>query len=209
MTPPGNPNNNLEEKTAQILALILGAPKQVDEKKEKELNPQEIKRVINEDRDTSLQPLPVKPVKKGANSDWTRAKALRILELRVQGHSFDDIAQILDYKSGKHVRAAYTRLMDKHEKESVESLRQLQNERLEMAWQGLAPKVAQGRERAVEVAMKVLERQARLQGIDMADAPAEKVTNQAIQINIMAHPDDPKAREMVIEHQPRQLTDGS
>lgn len=208
MTLPGNPSN-IDDKVAYLVSAILGAPKSDPKPEPQELTLKETQQVLSEDRVTNLRPLPIAPQKKGRSSEWTRAKALRILELRTQGYSFDEIAQALDYKSGKHVRAAYQRLMDKHEKESVESLRALQNERLEMAWRGLAPKIEQGRERAVEVGMKVLERQARLQGIDVADAPAEKVTNQAIQINIMAHPNDEKAKSMVIEHQPRLLNDGS
>jgi DNA-binding transcriptional MerR regulator len=162
--------------------------------------------IIKPDLNTKSKPLPPAKKKQQRSDDYMRAKALKILELRVQGHSFDEIAELLDYKSGKHVQAAYTRLMDKHESESVQQLRQLQNERLEMAWQGLVPKIEQGRERAVEVGMKVLERQARLHGIDVADQITEKSTGQPIQINIMAHPGDPRAQAMIIDQeQPKQL----
>jgi DNA-binding transcriptional MerR regulator len=136
------------------------------------------------------------------STDYIRAKAMKILELRTQGHSFDEIADILDYKNGKHVQLAYKRLMDRFEKEDIDHLRTLQNERLEMAWSGLAPKIIQGRERAVEVGIKVLERQAKLQGLDAADQTVEKTTGQQIQINIMPHPGDLKAQSMVIEQSP-------
>jgi hypothetical protein len=197
---PGRQSDDLDKKVADLVDIILAGPT-----KKPAIAEAQALTIVDEDKNTNLRPLPVKPKKRGANSDWTRAKALRILELRVQGLSFDEIAAELDYKSGRHARSAYQRLMDKHEKESIESLRELQNERLEMAWRGLAPKVIQGRERAVEVAMKVLERQARLQGIDAADQPADKVTNQAIQINIMPHPNDPQAQAMVIDHAPRPI----
>jgi hypothetical protein len=199
----------LDKKAEELALLILNAPRAKPFIQKKTQEVEEVEEVepetraliiLDQEKKNNLRPLPIKPKKKGINSDWTRAKALRILELRVQGFSFDEIATQLDYKSGKHVRAAYDRLMDKHERESVESLRQLQSERLEMAWHGLAPKIEQGRERAVEVGMKVLERQARLQGLDKADQLVEKSTGQPIQINIMAHPGDPKAQAMVIEH---------
>lgn len=195
MTQAGAQPTNLDERATELANLILNGHKDVES---------QALAVIQEDR-PEVRPLPVEPTKKGVKSDWTRAKALRILELRTIGLSFDDIAIQLNYKSGKHVRAAYQRLMDKHEKESVEQLRTLQNERIEMAWRGLAPKVAQGRERAVEVAMKVLERQSRLMGLDKADQLVEKTTNQAIQINIVAHPEDTRARQLIIEHEPLQI----
>lgn len=195
MTHPGTQPTNLDKRADELVSLILNGTKTAES---------QALAVIEEDK-VDARPLPVEPKKAAVKSEWTRAKALKILEYRTQGYSFDEIAVALGYKSGKHVRAAYTRLMDKHERESVEQLRDLQNERIEMAWRGLAPKVAQGRERAVEVAMKVLERQSRLMGLDKADQLAEKTTNQAIQINIMPHPQDIRAQELIIEHQPKML----
>jgi hypothetical protein len=148
------------------------------------------------------RPLPIKSKEdKKANKEYLRARALKILEYRIKGHSFDEIAQILDYKSGKHVQSAYQRFMDKFEKEDVATLRQLQSERLEYTWRSLVPAIGRGSPRAAEVGMKVMDRQARLHGLDVADQAPEKNTNQPIQINIMAHPGDQRAQEMIIEHQ--------
>jgi hypothetical protein len=194
MTRAGSQLTELDKRAEQLASLILGGSNAEAQ----------ALAVVRED-DPSIRPLPIVPKRQSVKSDWTRAKALKILELRTQGLSFDGIAEQLGYKSGKHVRAAYARLMDKHEREDVENLRALQNERIEMAWRGLAPKIAQGRERAVEVGMKVLERQSRLMGLDKADQLVEKSTGQPIQINIMAHPGDPKAQAMIIEHEPLRL----
>lgn len=169
------------------------------------------KRVLAADEKTDVRPDPRPlPAKKGnkAQKEYLRAKAQKILELRVRGFSFDEIAQQMDYKSGKHARTAYERLMQKHEAEDAHNLRQLQAERLEMAWRGLAPKIQQGRERAVEVGMKVMERQAKLYGIDLADAKQEPISNQPIQISIMAHPGDPRAQAMIIDSEPIPLLTG-
>lgn len=189
-------SQNLDDLAAQLAARITAAD-------QPESTALEV--VKSEDRtDTRLFPVKAKVGKK-LKDDYLRARAQKILELRVKGYSFDEIAEVLDYKSGKHVKTAYDRFMDKFEREDISTIRQLQAERLEMAWRGLAPKIEQGRERAVEVGMKVLERQARLMGIDVADQLVEKTTNQPIQINIMAHPGDTKAKEMIIEHEPRGL----
>jgi hypothetical protein len=197
----------LDKKAEEIARLILGgSSKSKSESKPEIDNPERVAlSVVNEDRSLKAVRVPDNPKKLKLKGEWSRQKALRILELRIAGHSFEDIAVQLGYKSGRHAQAAYVRLMDKAEKESTETLRQLQNERLEMAWQGLAPKIVQGRERAVEVGMKVLERQARLQGLDKADQLVEKSTGQPIQINIMAHPGDPKAQAMIIDQKPLEL----
>lgn len=190
-------STSLDDLASQLAARLVAADKDVEDKV--------LDMIKAEDR-TDLQPFPKadKSAKKIKN-EYLRARAQKILELRVKGFSFDEIADALDYKTGKHAKAAYDRFMDKFEREDIASIRQLQAERLEMAWRGLAPKIEQGRERAVEVGMKVLDRQARLLGIDVADQLVEKTTNQPIQINIMAHPGDARAKDLIIEHQPQEL----
>ncbi len=194
MTHRGRPRNNPEDLTERLTRLVIEADKVAEAT---------ALTVINAEKKTDAKPLlPQTTNKKIKRSgEFERAKTFRILELRTKGHSWDEIAELLEYKSGKHVQAAYQRLMDKHETEDVKHLRALQDERLEMAWRGLVPKIEQGRERAVEVGIKVLERQARLHGIDVADQLVEKTTNQPIQINIMPHPGDPRAQELIIENQ--------
>jgi hypothetical protein len=136
-----------------------------------------------------------------------------IHELRVKGTNWKHILAILrenhpELRNLQQIQDVYFNYLDisrQVRRENIEEMREIQHQRLESAWNGLVPKIDMGRERAVEVGIKVLERQARLWGMDASDQIENKQTNQQINIMIQAHPGDARAKDLLIEHQPLQL----
>lgn len=136
-----------------------------------------------------------------------------IHELRVKGFAWKSVLSILrennpEMRNLRQIQDIYFNYLDisrQNRRENIEEMREIQHERLEAAWTGLQPKIEIGRERAVEVGIKVLERQARLWGLDAGDAIENKQSNQQINIMIQAHPGDQRAQDLIIEHQPQLL----
>lgn len=90
------------------------------------------------------------------------------LELRRKGYSYREIARELKV----HVKVAHKVVTDAFKEqlakmgETSEMLVKLQMERLEAMWQGLSTNAEGGNARAIEVALRLLERQAKLCGLD-------------------------------------------
>lgn len=105
-------------------------------------------------------------------------KTDRALELRRCGHTYREIARELRItlrQAHKLVTDAF-KATQRHAKEQSDELVQIQSDRLEAMYKALAPKLEKGGEglaRAIEVGIKVLERQAKLHGLDQ---PAKQET---------------------------------
>lgn len=92
----------------------------------------------------------------------------RALELRKAGFSYRKIAEKL---SVSHVQAradieAELKLLAEELHESADELRQIELERLDMLTRGLEPFAAVGETKAVNSFIKVMERRAKLLGLD-------------------------------------------
>ena len=96
--------------------------------------------------------------------------ALNALELYARGVSADQIAGILGFKSRVSVHKAIREVVKEVGIMSLDDLRQIQSHQLMMMFSRLWDDGASvGKPRHVEVATKVLERQARLLGLDHSD----------------------------------------
>lgn len=90
------------------------------------------------------------------------------LDLRRRGYTFRQIAAEMKVT----LRVAHRLVMDAFKQhaaqaaENSELLVRLQMERLEAMWRGLAPSAEAGNSRSIEVALRLLERQAKLLGLD-------------------------------------------
>lgn len=88
------------------------------------------------------------------------------LELRKAGKSYEAIARELGYGGPSSAHNAVKAALRKTLQEPADDLRALEVARMDAMLDGLWPKVLAGNPRAVEVAIKVLERRARLLGLD-------------------------------------------
>lgn len=108
------------------------------------------------------------------------SKAVRCLELRREGHTWRDIAQMVGYKSQGSAHEAVQRLLKRVARETDDTMREVEKERLDEMTRRLHDLIfgneAKGVEasdrmaaRNIEVAVKVMERRAKLFGLDAAD----------------------------------------
>lgn len=109
-----------------------------------------------------------------------RLRTARALELRLAGLKYGEIANALGYASGQGAHNAVTRAMRQETAQSEEhreQLRALQLARTERMLRAIWPNVIAGDLFAIDRALKILDRQARLLGLD---APTQvAVTEQS------------------------------
>lgn len=104
--------------------------------------------------------------KHGVNEVSAAMKQRRALELRIAGHTFEEIASELGYTYPSGAKKAVDTALFKTLKEPAERLRDLEVARMDVMLKSLWPDVLAGKARSVEVAIKVLERRAKLLGLD-------------------------------------------
>lgn len=86
--------------------------------------------------------------------------------MRRAEYDWPTIADALGYGSNSHAHNAFRRFMKEYPRDDVESLRDLEMDRIERKAQQLEPKCEAGDPRAIEVWNKLSERRARLAGMD-------------------------------------------
>ncbi|MFG2412283.1 hypothetical protein [Streptomyces goshikiensis] len=97
-----------------------------------------------------------------------RAKAIR---MKIEGASYTEIAEQLGYSSRGSANSDIRRALEKHVIEeglAVEAWRELELARLDVLQQAIWSKAKAGDPRAIETALKVLDRRAKLLGLDSA-----------------------------------------
>lgn len=100
-----------------------------------------------------------------------KVKAAKALELRMEGKTFEAIAQEAGYNSKQAAYDAVKRSLDAITREPAEALIKLDLERLDVLW-GIQYLNAQGGDvQAMAACMKIMERRAKLLGLD---APAKQ-----------------------------------
>jgi IS30 family transposase len=105
-------------------------------------------------------------------------RRIKALELRKTGLTFEEIGRILGVSDSQVYRDIQT-YFKKTAKEPTEELRRLELERFDRYLTKLEPKIERGDTRAIEMALKISERRARLLGLD---APIETNTTVTVQL---------------------------
>lgn len=120
------------------------------------------------------------------------------------GQTWIEIAEAMGFVTPAAAYKSAQRARKKLELEGKDDLRFRQRLRLDNLYDALQPAIDRkdkNTPRAVEVAVKVLERESRLEGLDLEGVtPPEG--GKAIIIQFEAHPDDPGARQLLSQENP-------
>ena len=94
-------------------------------------------------------------------------KERQVVQYRQGGATFDQIAKKLDYADESGARAAFKRAMERMRDDALNAeMRELHRQRLEVALTAIWPNVVKGDFEAIKIMLKILERDAKLYGID-------------------------------------------
>jgi len=97
----------------------------------------------------------------------TFEREIKVWQYRVAGATFQQIADKLDYANESGARAAFKRYVNRTKDETLNNeIRELHKERLEIALLAIWPAVERGDLEAIKVMLKILERDAKMFGID-------------------------------------------
>ena len=97
----------------------------------------------------------------------TFEREMQVWKYRVAGATFDQIAKKLDYADESGARAAFKRYVNRTKDEVLANeIRELHKERLDAALLAIWPAVERGDLDAIKVMLKILERDAKMFGID-------------------------------------------
>lgn len=92
----------------------------------------------------------------------------RALELRKAGATWAQIAEQCGFNSFQAAHVCVRTELDKLPKEAAEELRIVQRERLERMYLSIFPQIQQGHLGAIDRGLRIMERQAKLDGLDSA-----------------------------------------
>lgn len=110
-------------------------------------------------------------------------KLERAMQMKISGSDWPEIAAELGYGSAdavsRDVHAALEEALLNNEQFSVEVIRMIQLKRLDTIYQGLEPGIIRGNSKSGDVAVKVIDRIARLTG---ADAPIKTQTKVEVTV---------------------------
>ena len=95
-----------------------------------------------------------------------RARRVEALSLRLAGFSLEQIADRMEL-SISGVRDLVNRTLERAENTGVEEMRDIENARLDRAQAAIWDKVLRGEEKAVDTFLRISQRRARLNGLDM------------------------------------------
>jgi transposase-like protein len=101
-----------------------------------------------------------------------------VVQYRQGGATFEQIAQKLGYADHSGARQAFKRAMERMRDDALNAeIRELHRQRLEVALTAIWPKVVKGELSAIKVMLSILERDAKLYGIDMPVRTELEVTS--------------------------------
>lgn len=89
------------------------------------------------------------------------------LQLRLAGHSYDEIADRVGYADRRSAWHAVQRILDRQEAEGVDALRRIEGRRLDAVLAAVWPAAMAGDLAAIDRVLKVSARRAALYGLDM------------------------------------------
>ena len=100
----------------------------------------------------------------------------KVLEARLLGMSFDQIAASLGYASKSGAHHAYKRALQRTIQEPADEVRQQELERLDRLWRGIIDPASRGDVQAINTALRIMERRARYLGLDAPVKAQHEVT---------------------------------
>lgn len=101
-----------------------------------------------------------------ANNVKRHEQVMRAYELRRDGMSYKDIAKVLGIAHGT-ARNWIVAELERTAAEPREEVRKIEVERLDYLYSKLKPRIDQGESQAINSALKVMDRRAKLLGLDM------------------------------------------
>lgn len=120
---------------------------------------------------------PKPPHRKDVNA---AERALRAMDLRKAGMTYDAIARVVGYANRNGAYQAIQRELARTLQEPADDLRRLEAERLNDLYRAMAPKALQGDTWSVDRCLKIMERRAALLGLDMPRADADALLLQNV-----------------------------
>lgn len=112
----------------------------------------------------------------GVPSEEALQREKEVLELKRAGLSFDEIAARVGYTNRGTAHRAYQRAMARTLQQPAAEVRQLEADRLDRMQVALWSKALRGDVGAVDRVLAIMQRRARLLGLDHADGLAERQT---------------------------------
>ena len=101
----------------------------------------------------------------------------RVIELRRAGHTFDDIAQTIGFANPSVAHNAYTRALKRTLiNAGTEEVREQELDRLERLQTFAWAEAEQGNLKAMETVLKIMQRRARLLGLDAPIKTQQEIT---------------------------------
>jgi len=107
-------------------------------------------------------------------------KDRQALELRKAGMSYDDIAKRLGWASKSGAHHAVRRSLDRTIQEPANELREVENARLDALFMAMFPRALTGNEKAVDRCVRIMERRAKLLGLDRPDVVDVKTNGESL-----------------------------
>jgi len=113
-------------------------------------------------------------------------RQMQALELRKAGVSYSDIAKNLGYKSASGAFAAVRSALKKTLREPADELRTLELERLDALWFTYYPMAKRGDRQAMDRCIRIMERRARLLGLDAPQRTEQTVAGPTAAAPVLA-----------------------
>lgn len=109
---------------------------------------------------------PEEPQGRALTETRQQARRAEALQMRLAGFSLEQIADRMEI-SISGVRDLINRTLERAQNIGVEEMRDIENARLDRAQAAIWSKVLQGEEKAVDTFLRISQRRARLNGLDM------------------------------------------
>jgi len=105
-------------------------------------------------------------------------KERRVVSLRREGLTWDQIAKEIGYASPSGASDAYYRASYRVVQEDVEQIRQLENDRLDFLFNAVWDSALEGDHKAVDSCLRIMTRRAKLLGLDNRQVTKVTFTNE-------------------------------
>jgi uncharacterized protein YicC (UPF0701 family) len=111
-----------------------------------------------------------------ANNPEVIDKERRVLELRRSGITFDVIAEEVGYASASGAYNAFVRSLKRTLQVPADEVRQIEIDRLDKLQQAMWPQAMEGHPAAIDRIIRIMERRAKLLGLDAPTKLQQEVT---------------------------------
>lgn len=116
-----------------------------------------------------------KPQKTGSKAIQALERSMKALELRKAGATYENIAQMLGYSSKSTAFSAVNRLMQTAKREGSKEAFEIELRRLDDLFMTLWPLARQGEMPAIDRCLRIMERRAKMLGIDAPDRSQQQI----------------------------------